>query len=74
MKAYEKQRGAGREKQKELQRAAAQDPAGELPGEGGGESRPLDPFTPKAALGNYPGDAPQAKTRTERCPASGSRR
>ncbi|KAM6223421.1 nitric oxide synthase-interacting protein isoform 3-T3 [Rhynchocyon petersi] len=53
MKAYEKQRGARREEQKELQRAAAQDQVrGFLEKEAAIVSRPLNPFTPKAAPGN----------------------
>lgn len=111
--AYEKQRGARREEQKELQRAAAQDQVrGFLEKEAAIVSRPLNPFTPKAASGDSPGEgevdlkagailvgpraslgakseplppsqmtpnpgparAPQARTRTKRCPASGSRR
>uniref|UniRef100_A0A452QT32 Nitric oxide synthase-interacting protein n=1 Tax=Ursus americanus TaxID=9643 RepID=A0A452QT32_URSAM len=53
MKAYEKQRGARREEQKELQRAAAQDQVrGFLEKEAAIVSRPLNPFTPKAASGN----------------------
>ncbi|XP_046537407.1 nitric oxide synthase-interacting protein isoform X2 [Equus quagga] len=58
MKAYEKQRGARREEQKELQRAAAQDQVrGFLEKEASIVSRPLNPFTPKAATGNGPDDA-----------------
>ncbi|EFB23936.1 hypothetical protein PANDA_006268, partial [Ailuropoda melanoleuca] len=58
MKAYEKQRGARREEQKELQRAAAQDQVrGFLEKEAAIVSRPLNPFTPKAASGNSPDDA-----------------
>ncbi|KAM9224347.1 nitric oxide synthase-interacting protein isoform 1-T1 [Dugong dugon] len=59
MKAYEKQRGARREEQKELQRAAAQDQVrGFLEKEAAIVSRPLNPFTPKAASsGNGPDDA-----------------
>uniref|UniRef100_A0A8C2RU85 Nitric oxide synthase-interacting protein n=1 Tax=Capra hircus TaxID=9925 RepID=A0A8C2RU85_CAPHI len=59
MKAYEKQRGARREEQKELQRAAAQDHVrGFLEKEAAIVSRPLNPFTPKAAsAGNGPDDA-----------------
>lgn len=50
MKAYEKQRGARREEQKELQRAAAQDQVrGFLEKEAAIVSRPLNPFMPKAA-------------------------
>lgn len=50
MKAYEKQRGARREEQKELQRAAAQDQVrGFLEKEAAIVSRPLNPFVPKAA-------------------------
>lgn len=112
LQAYEKQRGARREEQKELQRAAAQDHVrGFLEKEAAIVSRPLNPFTPKAAsAGNGPGEremslqvgegvpqvplwvrhpspsllqtmpnpgpvrAPQARTRTKRCPASGSHR
>ncbi|XP_049642159.1 nitric oxide synthase-interacting protein [Suncus etruscus] len=48
MKAYEKQRGARREEQKELQRAAAQDQVrGFLEKEAAIVSRPLNPFTPR---------------------------
>ena len=111
--AYEKQRGVRREEQQELRRAAAQDQVrGFLEKEAAIVSRPLNPFMPKAASGNCPGErevhmrvgggpagpgaslgaaseplsppqmmpdpgparAPQAKTRTKRCPASGSRR
>lgn len=55
--AYEKQRGARREEQKELQRAAAQDQVrGFLEKEASIVSRPLNPFTPKAATGNGPGE------------------
>lgn len=58
MKAYEKQRGARREEQKELQRAAAQDQVrGFLEKEAAIVSRPLNPFTPKAASGDSPDDA-----------------
>uniref|UniRef100_F6SN22 Nitric oxide synthase-interacting protein n=1 Tax=Equus caballus TaxID=9796 RepID=F6SN22_HORSE len=58
MKAYEKQRGARREEQKELQRAAAQDQVrGFLEKEASIVSRPLNPFTPKATTGNGPDDA-----------------
>ncbi|MXQ93006.1 hypothetical protein E5288_WYG017586 [Bos mutus] len=59
MKAYEKQRGARREEQKELQRAAAQDHVrGFLEKEAAIVSRPLNPFTPKAAsAGNGPDNA-----------------
>ncbi|CAH7456620.1 Nosip [Phodopus roborovskii] len=50
MKAYEKQRGARREEQKQLQRAAAQDQVrGFLEKESAIVSRPLNPFMPKAA-------------------------
>lgn len=46
--AYEKQRGARREEQKELQRAAAQDQVrGFLEKEAAIVSRPLNPFTPR---------------------------
>lgn len=56
--AYEKQRGARREEQKELQRAAAQDQVrGFLEKEAAIVSRPLNPFTPKAASGDSPDDA-----------------
>lgn len=110
--AYEKQRGARREEQKGLRRAAAQDQVrGFLEKEAAIVSRPLNPFTPKAASGDCPGErevdmqvggapagpgaslvaseplsplqmmpdpgpvrAPQARTRTKRCPASGSHR
>lgn len=55
--AYEKQRGARREEQKELQRAAAQDQVrGFLEKEAAIVSRPLNPFTPKAASGDSPGE------------------
>lgn len=55
--AYEKQRGARREEQKELQRAAAQDQVrGFLEKEAAIVSRPLNPFTPKTALGTGPGE------------------
>lgn len=48
--AYEKQRGARREEQKELQKAAAQDQVrGFLEKEAAILSRPLNPFMPKAA-------------------------
>lgn len=58
--AYEKQRGARREEQKELQRAAAQDQVrGFLEKEAAIVSRPLNPFTPKAASGNSPGEGEQ---------------
>ncbi|XP_037675841.1 nitric oxide synthase-interacting protein isoform X2 [Choloepus didactylus] len=58
MKAYEKQRGARREEQKELQRAAAQDQVrGFLEKEAAIVSRPLNPFTPKASAGSGPDDA-----------------
>ncbi|EPY89113.1 nitric oxide synthase-interacting protein-like protein [Camelus ferus] len=54
--AYEKQRGARREEKKELQRAAAQDQVrGFLEKEAAIVSRPLNPFTPKAASGNDSG-------------------
>ena len=58
LQAYEKQRGARREEQKELQRAAAQDHVrGFLEKEAAIVSRPLNPFTPKAAsAGNGPGE------------------
>lgn len=60
MKAYEKQRGARREEQKELQRAAAQDQVrGFLEKESAIVSRPLNPFMPKAAtLPNTDGEQP----------------
>lgn len=55
--AYEKQRGARREEQKELQRAAAQDQVrGFLEKEAAIVSRPLNPFTPKTASGTGPGE------------------
>lgn len=55
--AYEKQRGARREEQKELQRAAAQDQVrGFLEKEAAIVSRPLNPFTPKAAPETGPGE------------------
>ncbi|KAB0350342.1 hypothetical protein FD754_015199 [Muntiacus muntjak] len=59
MKAYEKQRGARREEQKALQRAAAQDHVrGFLEKEAAIVSRPLNPFTSKvASAGNGPDDA-----------------
>lgn len=54
--AYEKQRGARREEQKELQRAAAQDQVrGFLEKEAAIVSRPLNPFTPKTASGSGSG-------------------
>ncbi|KAJ1072892.1 hypothetical protein K5549_015035 [Capra hircus] len=54
MKAYEKQRGARREEQKELQDHVR----GFLEKEAAIVSRPLNPFTPKAAsAGNGPDDA-----------------
>ncbi|XP_036009248.1 nitric oxide synthase-interacting protein isoform X4 [Mus musculus] len=58
--AYEKQRGARREEQKELQRAAAQDQVrGFLEKEAAIVSRPLNPFMPKAAtLPNTEGEQP----------------
>lgn len=56
LQAYEKQRGAKREEQKQLQRAAAQDQVrGFLEKEGSIVSRPLNPFTSKAATGTVPG-------------------
>nr|KAF6411143.1 nitric oxide synthase interacting protein [Rousettus aegyptiacus] len=65
MKAYEKQRGARREEQKELQRAAAKDQVrGFLEKEAAIVSRPLNPFTPKTSPGNGLGD-------TVTCPMSG---
>nr|KAF6407600.1 nitric oxide synthase interacting protein [Molossus molossus] len=61
MKAYEKQRGARREEQKELQRAAAQDQVrGFLEKEAAIVSRPLNPFTPKTASSNGAGEGEQA--------------
>lgn len=55
--AYEKQRSARREEQKELQRAASQDQVrGFLEKEAAIVSRPLNPFTPKAASGNGSGE------------------
>ncbi|KAF6078844.1 nitric oxide synthase interacting protein [Phyllostomus discolor] len=58
MKAYEKQRSARREEQKELQRAVSQDQVrGFLEKEAAIVSRPLNPFTPKAASGNGSDDA-----------------
>ncbi|ELK28583.1 Nitric oxide synthase-interacting protein [Myotis davidii] len=61
LKAYEKQRGARREERKELQRAAAQDQVrGFLEKEAAIVSRPLNPFTPKAASGTGPGEGGQA--------------
>lgn len=55
--AYEKQRGARREEQKELQRAAAQDQVrGFLEKEAAIVSRPLNPFMPKAATLPNTGD------------------
>ncbi|KAM5237274.1 nitric oxide synthase-interacting protein isoform 1-T1 [Ctenodactylus gundi] len=57
MKAYEKQRGAQREEQKQLQKAAAQDQVrGFLEKETAIVSRPLNPFTAKAASGPDPED------------------
>lgn len=57
MKAYEKQRGARREEQKELQRAAMKDQVrGFLEKEAAIVSRPLNPFTPKTTSGNGPDD------------------
>ncbi|KAM6154052.1 nitric oxide synthase-interacting protein isoform 2-T4 [Erethizon dorsatum] len=57
MKAYEKQRGARREEQKQRQRAAAQDQVrGFLEKEAAIVSRPLNPFSAKAAAG--PGAGP----------------
>lgn len=60
MKAYEKQRGARREEQRQLQRAAAEDQArGFLEKEAAIVSRPLNPFMPKAAtLPNIDGEQP----------------
>ncbi|XP_028717702.1 nitric oxide synthase-interacting protein isoform X2 [Peromyscus maniculatus bairdii] len=60
VKAYEKQRGARREEQKQLQRAAAQDQVrGFLEKEAAIVSRPLNPFMPKAAaLPNTDGEQP----------------
>ncbi|KAM6223419.1 nitric oxide synthase-interacting protein isoform 1-T1 [Rhynchocyon petersi] len=67
MKAYEKQRGARREEQKELQRAAAQDQVrGFLEKEAAIVSRPLNPFTPKAAPGNGLADDGQPGTSTDK--------
>lgn len=58
--AYEKQRGARREEQKELQRAAAQDQVrGFLEKEAAIVSRPLNPFTSKAASGTTSGEERQ---------------
>lgn len=58
LQAYEKQRGARREEQKELQRAAAQDQVrGFLEKEAAIVSRPLNPFTTKASSGPGPDDA-----------------
>ncbi|KAL1769175.1 hypothetical protein HispidOSU_010477 [Sigmodon hispidus] len=64
MKAYEKQRGARREEQKQLQRAAAQDQVrGFLEKEAAIVSRPLNPFMPKAAtLPNTDGEQPGPST------------
>lgn len=57
LQAYEKQRGARREEQKELQRAAAQDQVrGFLEKEAAIVSRPLNPFTTKASSGPGPGE------------------
>lgn len=58
MKAYEKQRGAQREEQRQLRRAAAQDQVrGFLEKEAAIVSRPLNPFTSKAAAGPGAEDA-----------------
>ena len=58
--AYEKQRSARREEQKELQRAASQDQVrGFLEKEAAIVSRPLNPFTPKAPSGNGSGEGEQ---------------
>ncbi|XP_071460228.1 nitric oxide synthase-interacting protein isoform X2 [Marmota flaviventris] len=55
--AYEKQRGAKREEQKKLQRAAAQDQVrGFLEKEAAIVSRPLNPFTSKVIAGTGPDD------------------
>ncbi|XP_026644951.1 nitric oxide synthase-interacting protein isoform X2 [Microtus ochrogaster] len=64
MKAYEKQRGARREEQRQLQRAAAEDQArGFLEKEAAIVSRPLNPFMPKAAtLPNTDGEQPGPST------------
>lgn len=58
LQAYEKQRGARREEQKALQRAAAQDHVrGFLEKEAAIVSRPLNPFTPKVTSAeNGPGE------------------
>lgn len=57
LQAFEKQRGARREEQKELQRAALKDQVrGFLEKEAAIVSRPLNPFTPKTASGNGPGE------------------
>nr|XP_044990365.1 nitric oxide synthase-interacting protein isoform X2 [Jaculus jaculus] len=59
MKAHEKQRGAQREEQKQLERAAAQDQVrGFLEKEAAIVSRPLNPFTPKATSGPDPDGQP----------------
>ncbi|XP_006766040.1 PREDICTED: nitric oxide synthase-interacting protein [Myotis davidii] len=71
LKAYEKQRGARREERKELQRAAAQDQVrGFLEKEAAIVSRPLNPFTPKAASGTGPDDTGATMTLSwfSRCP------
>lgn len=61
LQAYEKQRGARREEQKELQRAAMKDQVrGFLEKEAAIVSRPLNPFTPKTTSGNGPGEGEQA--------------
>ncbi|EHB05657.1 Nitric oxide synthase-interacting protein [Heterocephalus glaber] len=58
MKAYEKQRGARREEQKQLHRAAAQDQVrGFLEKEAAIVSRPLNPFEAKVAEGPGSDDA-----------------
>lgn len=77
MKAYEKQRGARREEQKELQRAAAQDQVrGFLEKESAIVSRPLNPFMPKAATlpstdGEQPGPSvdPLGKDKDKALPS-----
>ncbi|XP_052619300.1 nitric oxide synthase-interacting protein isoform X2 [Peromyscus californicus insignis] len=77
MKAYEKQRGARREEQKQLQRAAAQDQVrGFLEKEAAIVSRPLNPFMPKAATspntdGEQPGPSagPPGKDKNKALPS-----
>lgn len=60
MKAYEKQRGARREEQKQLQRAAAQDQVrGFLEKEAAIVSRPLNPFAAKATASPPPAEDAQ---------------